>query len=193
MVEARAICITHVHNRQVCLFIFVYRVFLKYVKLNLGIFADSLPSLSFVPYLLWYPGVQELGYLISELYVKSWLWFSKCVPFDTWFWFNHISIMLYNSSCLSQCFDSSNANTIRDITNDIKHRMWIYCKLILIRVVCLWISWNEIIYIYRLVGLTFAGWHAHKICWLQWACLLHNRPRCLWVEILGVWDAPLLC
>ena len=26
---------------QVCLFIFVYRVFLKDVKLNLGIFADS--------------------------------------------------------------------------------------------------------------------------------------------------------
>ena len=26
MIEARAICITHVHNRQVCLFIFVYRV-----------------------------------------------------------------------------------------------------------------------------------------------------------------------
>ena len=41
MLKARAICITHVHNRQVCLFIFVYRVFLKDVKLNLGIFADS--------------------------------------------------------------------------------------------------------------------------------------------------------
>ena len=41
MLEARAICITHVHNRQVCLFIFVYRVILKDVKLNLGIFADS--------------------------------------------------------------------------------------------------------------------------------------------------------
>ena len=99
---------------------------------------------------------------------------------------NHISIMLY---ILSQCFDSSNANTI---AHDIKHRMWIYCKLILIRVVCLWISWNEIIYIYRLVGLTFAGWYAHEICWLQWPCL-HNSTRCLWVEILGVWDAPLLC
>ena len=37
MIEARAICITRVHNRQVCLFIFVYRVFLKDVKLNLGI------------------------------------------------------------------------------------------------------------------------------------------------------------
>ena len=34
MIEARAICITHAHNRQVCLFIFVYRVFLKDVKLN---------------------------------------------------------------------------------------------------------------------------------------------------------------
>ena len=41
MLEARAICITHVHNRQACLFIFVYRVFLKDVKLNLGMFADS--------------------------------------------------------------------------------------------------------------------------------------------------------
>ena len=37
MIEARAIYITHVHNRQVCLFIFVYREFLKDVKLNLGI------------------------------------------------------------------------------------------------------------------------------------------------------------
>ena len=86
------------------------------------------------------------------------------------------------------CINIFEINKIKDI----KHRMWIYCKLILIRVVCLWISWNEIIYIYRFVGLTFAGWHAHGICWLQWACL-HNRTRCLWVEILGVWDAPLSC
>ena len=100
--------------------------------------------------------------------------------------------MLYNTFCLSHCFDSSNDKTIRDIANNTKRRMWIYCKLILIRVVCLWISWNEIIYIFRLVSVTFAGWQAHVICWLQWACL-HNRPRCLWVEILGVWDASLLC
>ena len=69
MIEARAIYITHVHNRQVCLFMFVYREFLKDFKLNLGIFAEH--SFSFVPYLLWYPGVQELGYSILELYVKS--------------------------------------------------------------------------------------------------------------------------
>ena len=57
--------------------------------------------------------------------------------FNVIYEFNHIRIMLYNTSCLSQFFDSSNANTIRDIANNIKRRMWIYCKVILIRVVCL--------------------------------------------------------
>ena len=71
MIVARAICITHVHNRQVCLSILVYRVFLKDVKLNMGLSEDSYRSFSVVPYLLWYPGVQELGYSILELYVKS--------------------------------------------------------------------------------------------------------------------------
>ena len=71
MIVARAICITNIHNRQVCLFILVYRVFLKDVKLNMGLFEDSYRSFSFVPYLLWYPGVQELGYSILDLYVKS--------------------------------------------------------------------------------------------------------------------------
>ena len=71
MIVARAICITRVHNRQVCLFIFVFRVFLKDVKLHMGLSVVSKRSFSFVPYLLWYPGVQDLGYLILELYIKS--------------------------------------------------------------------------------------------------------------------------
>ena len=52
MIVARAICITHVHNRQVCLSILVYRVFLKDVKLNMGLSEDSYRSFSVVPYLL---------------------------------------------------------------------------------------------------------------------------------------------
>ena len=40
-------------------------------KLNRGIPVDTKRSFSFVPYLLWYPGGQELGYLILELYIES--------------------------------------------------------------------------------------------------------------------------
>ena len=44
---------------------------LKNVKLNQGIPVDTKRSFSFVPYLLWYPVGQELGYLILELYIES--------------------------------------------------------------------------------------------------------------------------
>ena len=43
----------------------------KNVKLNRGLPVDNRRSFSFIPYLLWYPGGQELGYLILELYIKS--------------------------------------------------------------------------------------------------------------------------
>ena len=41
---------------------------LKNDKLNRGIPVDTKRSFSFVPYLLWYPGGQELGYLILKFY-----------------------------------------------------------------------------------------------------------------------------
>ena len=43
----------------------------KNVKLNRGIPVDTKRSFSVVPYLLWYPGGQGLGYLILELYIDS--------------------------------------------------------------------------------------------------------------------------
>ena len=107
--------------------------------------------------------------------------------------FNYIHMILYITPWYLQRFANSNDHPIRDVANNIKRWKQAYCKLIFILAVSLWLSWDLTVYIDHLWCITLAGWYAHDLCWLQWAQRIHKRWQWPLVEILGVWDASLLC